>query len=60
MDYADARTVLYSPAQVVANAYQLLFATGIFMDGCRCWNSKTVADKTWANFKNHFAQEHRE
>ena len=60
MDYADAGTVPYSPAQVVANAYQLLFATRIFTDGCRHWNSKTAADKTWANFKNHFAQEHRE
>ena len=60
MDYADARTVKYSPAQVVDNVYQLLFATGMFTDGCRRWNSKTVADKTWANFKNHFAQKHRE
>ena len=60
MDYTDAGTVPYSPAQAVANAYQLLFVTGMFTDGCRRWNSKTVVDKTWAKFKKHFAQEHRE
>jgi hypothetical protein len=30
------------------------------MSACRRWNEKDTADKTWANFKVHFAAAHRQ
>jgi hypothetical protein len=30
------------------------------MSACRGWNEKETADKTWANFKAHFAAAHRQ
>jgi hypothetical protein len=37
---------------------QNIFATGHFMSACRRWNEKTLADKTWAQFKAHFSAAH--
>jgi hypothetical protein len=38
--------------------YAKIFATGKFMSACRMWNEKDTSDKTWANFKVHFAAAH--
>jgi hypothetical protein len=35
-----------------------IFATGNFMIACCRCNNKETADKTWANFKAHFAAAH--
>jgi hypothetical protein len=37
-----------------------IFATGHFMSACRRWNEKTNVEKTWAQFKTHFAAAHRQ
>jgi hypothetical protein len=39
---------------------QKIFATGHFMSACRRWNEKPAAEKTWTNFKSHFAAAHRQ
>jgi hypothetical protein len=30
------------------------------MSACRRWNEKTLAGKTWAQFKAHFSAAHRQ
>jgi hypothetical protein len=39
---------------------QKIFATGHFMSACRRWNTKPPAEKTWTQFKSHFAAAHRQ
>jgi hypothetical protein len=39
--------------------YAKIFATCKFTSACRRCNEKETADKTWANFKAHFAAVHR-
>jgi hypothetical protein len=40
--------------------YAKIFATGHFMSACRRWNEKPLAEKTWAQFKAHFAAANRQ
>jgi hypothetical protein len=40
--------------------YANIFATGNFTSACHRWNEKDTGDKTWANFKVHFAVAHRQ
>jgi hypothetical protein len=40
-------------------AYTLVFSTGLFPDACRAWQTRSIAGKTWAQFKIDFAA-HRE
>jgi hypothetical protein len=37
-----------------------IFATCHFMSACRRWNEKPSAEKTWTQFKSHFAAAHRQ
>ena len=60
VEYAAAVNTPYSPAQVLATVYQLVFQTGLFNDNCKFWKSKTDAYKTWANFKVDLAIAHQE
>jgi hypothetical protein len=60
MEYAAAGNTPYTPAQIVANGFQIIFATGMFHDDCKIWNRKPAADKTWIPFKTFFARAHRE
>jgi hypothetical protein len=30
------------------------------MSACRPWNEKPAAEKTWTQFKSHFAADHRQ
>ena len=46
----------YSPAQVVSVAYASIDKCGLYQDDCRDWSRKTRSDKTWGNFKYHFAR----
>ena len=45
----------YSPAQIVSMAYANIDKCGLYQDDCRNWSRKTRSDKTWGNFKTHFA-----
>jgi hypothetical protein len=60
MNYANADCSTYSAAQVVTNAYLLIFTTAMFPESCRKWHCKTEAEKTWANFKTHFTEAHQD
>jgi phage shock protein A len=37
-----------------------VFNTGLYPDACRAWQSRAIAGKTWAQFKNDFATANRE
>jgi hypothetical protein len=61
MDYAgDAGSSPYTAAQVVINAYSLVFSTGLFPEVCCKWRRRPDIDKTWAAFKEHFAKAHHD
>jgi hypothetical protein len=50
----------YGAAMIVNVAYTLVFNTGLFPDACRAWQSRAIAEKTWAQFRIDFATAHRE
>jgi hypothetical protein len=45
---------------IINVAYTLIFNTGLFPDACRAWQSRTIAKKTWTQFKIDSATAHRE
>jgi hypothetical protein len=55
VDYVETGGITIGPAQQISVAYTKIFATGSFMSACRRWNEKVATDKTWTNFKTHFA-----
>ena len=60
VEYVAAVNTPYSPAQVVATSYQIVFQTGLFNDNCKVWKRKADAYKTWENFKVDFATANQE
>jgi hypothetical protein len=50
----------YGAAMIVNVAYTLVFNTGLFPDACCAWQSRTIAGKTWAQFKIDFTTAHNE
>jgi hypothetical protein len=50
----------YGAAMIVNVVYTLVFNTGLLPDACRAWQSRAIAEKTWAQFKIDFATAHRE
>jgi hypothetical protein len=62
----DARTFAinggqpYRDAIIVNVSDTLVFNTGLFPDACDAWQVCPEAQKTWTNFKVHFAAAHRE
>jgi hypothetical protein len=59
-DYSEAGGVLIGHLQQINFGYAKIFATGHFMSACRRWNEKPSAEKTWTQFKSHFAAAHRQ
>jgi hypothetical protein len=57
-DYSEAGGVLIGHPQQINVGYEHIFATGHFMSACRRWNKKPSAEKTWTQFKSHFAAAH--
>ena len=49
-----------TPEQIITIAFQLVFKTGLFLDNCKLWKRRPVADKTYAHFKNCFTEAHLE
>lgn len=47
-------------SQLVRIGQTLIFKTGLFPDGCRDWRLKPDADRTWDQFKLHFARHDRD
>jgi hypothetical protein len=50
----------YGAAMIVNVAYTLIFNTGLFPDACRAWQSRAIAEKTWAQFKIDFTTPYQE
>jgi hypothetical protein len=59
-DYSEAGGVLIGHPQQINVGYAKIFATGHFMSACRRWNEKHLIEKTWTQFKSHFAAAHRQ
>jgi hypothetical protein len=59
-DYSEAGVVLIGHPQQINVGYAKIFATGHFMSACRRWNKKHTIEKTWTQFKSHFAAAHRQ
>jgi hypothetical protein len=59
-DYSEAGGVLIGHPQQINVDYAKIFATGHFMSACRRWNEKHFIEKTWTQFKSHFAAAHRQ
>jgi hypothetical protein len=59
-DYSEAGGVLIGHPQQINVGYAKIFATGHFISACRRWNEKPTAEKTWTQFKSHFAAAHRQ
>jgi hypothetical protein len=59
-DYSEAGGVLIVHPQQINVGYAKIFATGHFMSACRRWNEKHLIEKTWTQFKSHFAAAHRQ
>jgi hypothetical protein len=57
-DFSESGALLIGHPQKINVGYANIFATGDFMSACRRWKDKDTVDKTWANFKVHFAAAH--
>ena len=57
---AVARQNPYSPAHIVSMAYANIEKCGLYQDNFREWSRKIRLDKTWSNFKDHFARAFKE
>jgi hypothetical protein len=57
-DYSEAGGVIIGHPQHINVGYAQKNATGHFMSACRRWNEKPSVEKTWAQFKTHFAAAH--
>jgi hypothetical protein len=55
VDFAEAGGVAIGAAQKLSSAYSKIFKSGKLNSACRRWDEKLEADKTWNNFKIHFA-----
>jgi hypothetical protein len=59
-DYSKAGGVLIGHPQKINIGYANIFETGHFMSACRQWNEKHLIEKTWTQFKSHFAAARRQ
>jgi hypothetical protein len=59
-DYYEAGGVFVGHPQQINVGYGKIFATCHFMSACSRWNEKPTAEKTWTQFKSHFAAAHRQ
>jgi hypothetical protein len=59
-DFYEAVGVEIGQPHQINVGYAKIFATGNFMSACHRWTEKEAAEKTWTNFKAHFAAAHRQ
>ena len=53
-DFADAANQPFSHAQILTQAYSLVFATGLYERQLEEWDTKPTAEASWDNFKAFF------
>lgn len=58
-EYAEAGNQPFSNAQILNNAYTIVFKTGMYFDDCKEWTRLPAALKTWNAFKLHFLEAQR-
>ena len=51
---------LYTPAQTLLIGFNIIYKWGFYSDGFRYCRRKSKLDKTWPNFKVHFAEDFKE
>jgi hypothetical protein len=59
-NYSEAGGFLAGHPQQINVDYAKIFATVHFMSACRRWNKRHTIEKTWTQFKSHFAAAHRQ
>ena len=59
VEYAAQGQAPFTEEQVLNNAYNLIFQTGMFERDCLDWVRKRADDKTWATLKTHFLAAYR-
>lgn len=52
---ANDAQIPYTPAQILQQASYQMKKSGLYQDECKAWKDKDPADRTWENFKTHFA-----
>lgn len=61
MDVATAAKCPHAPQQIATKSHDLIVKAQVLPEtSLRDWRKKPTADKTWANFKSHFAKETRD
>ena len=60
MRTAEAAGCPHTPQQIVTKAHNQIHKSGVVTLGCREWKRKPIAQRTWSNFKSHFAHEVKE
>jgi hypothetical protein len=55
VDFAESGGVAIGASQKLSSDYSKIFKSGKFNSACRRWDEKLEGDKTWNNFKIHFA-----
>jgi hypothetical protein len=60
VDFAETGGVTIGAVHKLSSAYSKIFRLGKFNSACRRWDGKIEADKTWNNFKIHFAAAYRQ
>jgi hypothetical protein len=55
---SEAGGVIIGHPHQINVGYARIFSTGHFMSVCRRWNENPNIEKTWAQFKAHFAAAH--
>ena len=49
INISNAASTPFTPSQILAMAYILVFKTGVYNDTCCKWQCRLLADKTWEN-----------
>jgi hypothetical protein len=60
VEIADAANTPYTPEQILDNAYNLVFKTGLYFDALKLWRHRPAVEQTWTNFKAHIVEAQQE
>ena len=60
VEIAEAANTPYTPEQILDNAYNLVFKTGLYFDALKLWRRRPAIEQTWTNFKAHIVEAQQE
>ena len=55
IDFFNEAFTLFTPSQIFAMAYNLVFKTRLYNDTCCKWRCLLLADGTWENFQADYS-----